>query len=153
MRPLWKLPVYAALTCVTACSHSDARARCAEGMTTSANVLLEHAISKLVLQSQSRTLPAGTIRYQSLDDFFQRNTDCCFVTKPTGYAGAGFSLPIDDAVEIAIRYRRMEDGPQPYAIRTIAIAPCPANMEESEQRMGRSQYENSHYWRWGWRIR
>ena len=141
-----------ALTLTTACGGFGPFGRCEEGASISDRALVEIAVRKIVGSSQSPDYPEF-VRYRSVADFFERNPDCCFVTRPDNYAGGGFSLPLDGEIEIAIRYRHTQTGDKPYRLRHVAIGPCPTHMEESDQHLTAAEYEASKNWRWNWRVR
>lgn len=134
------------------CSGFGPFGRCPEGASISDRQLIGIAVRKLVLQSQSPGHPEW-VRYESVADFFARNPDCCFVTKPENYSGGQIDLPFSGEMELAIRYRRFSEGSEPYSIRHVVAGPCPTDAEESEHPLTASQYNASKNWRWSWRVR
>jgi hypothetical protein len=134
-----------------ACSKYTPLGTCPEGRSVSDRDLVLRAVRKLVLQT-SGEIPPETIHYRSVAEFFARNPDCCFITRPRDYSGDPLALPLAGELEVAIRYRRAHSGEAPYAIRYVTFGPCSTDMEESEPRLTTAQYEASRHWRWNWRV-
>lgn len=143
------LPACALAT--AACSGFGPFGRCPEGPSISDRQLVEIAVRKLVLASQSPGHPEW-VRYDSVADFFARNPDCCFVARPQSYAGEPIDLPITGEIELAIRYKRYVEGGTPYAIRYVTAAPCPTDMDEGDRPLTAERYKASAHWPWPWRI-
>lgn len=126
---------------LTSCSEM-ATIQCIEGREITDRALLDLAVGKIVRQSLASTHPAE-IRYASPAVFHEQNPDCCFVSRPERLQGGVVSLPVEEEVELTIRYRRSNGGAMPYRLRHVAIGPCPSDMEESEQRLSAQQLEAS----------
>lgn len=136
---------------LSSCSPLDRLWQCPEGDQIRASELIDIEVGRLVRASQARFDKFRP--YSSVAEFYDVNPACCFLSRSSSYDGRVIELPLYSPVEMSIRYRRLREGREPFALRTSQTNPCPSDFEYSERSLDERSYKASLRWKLGWRVR